>query len=377
MRRVGVGVGAVAAARVSLFSRLGRGGQRRAAALTAIAVAGTFVVTLALLSVGSAAAQSLPGVPPSWLRPPVVAPLSPAALVARTKSADQFRGESAAAALGTAQAVFPGLMSAPVWRGPSLPPGSHVHAYLSSTSAQVAAPNTGRFGLLESSTPLLGHTPSGQSAPVDLGLVAGTGGFVPVSAAVAVQIPASTAGPVVFPGSGIAVGLPGVGAAIKAVVSKDRAYYASVSADEDVSVNAMPQGAEVSVLLRSPAATTTVPLSFALPSGATLRLASPSDPKPQPPGSVVIEQGTSTIGLVGAASGRDAQGQTVSSSRTREGLDDVVDACAASCAGRMAGRDRSAGVRHRHLPESGEHQCVYVSERLGLQHQRSRPGSTR
>lgn len=243
-------------------------------------------------SSSSPAGLQLPSTLPPEAQPPSLASTtaSPAAVSERLRSASEFRGESPAAALSTAQSVFPGAVSAPVWRGPVLPAGSSVRRYLSSSTALVTTPGTRRLGLLDSTASLMGHTAAGAAAPVDLGLVASGGGFAPVSAAVRVQIPASSSGVVSFTASGIGVGLPQAGAPVDALLSHDRAFYGAVSTDEDVSVSAVAQGAEVNVFLRSPAAATDVPLAFTLPAGAVLRLADTSGSKPDPPGSVVIEQ---------------------------------------------------------------------------------------
>ena len=160
---------------------------------------------------------------------------SPGAVRERLRSTSEFRGETPAAALHTAQKVFPGAVSGPVWHGPVLPAGSRVARYLSSSTALIATPGKRAMSLMTSSTSLTGSTATGATAPVNLGLAPDAGGFAPISAPVRVQIPGSTSAPVVFP-SGVRVDLPHTRSGVSAMLSNDHAFYGAASTDEDVAI---------------------------------------------------------------------------------------------------------------------------------------------
>jgi len=248
---------------------------------------------------------------------------SPAARHERSNSLTAFRGESALAALSTASTSFPQLLTAPVWRGPQLPTGVKIQRYIGTAVAVVNGAGGKRGGVLESSVPLVGKTPDGSAAPTDLGLVDAGGLLAPASAAVALRIPRKSSGSLTFPDAGIGVSLMDA-ATTDVQVANDRAFFANVLTDSDLVMQAAPRGgAELSLLLRSPASPSDFTLAFSLPAGDSLEATSQLDLVPAPKGSVAIVNGGTRVGLIPAARAVDAQGTAVAVSYAISGTDQL------------------------------------------------------
>jgi hypothetical protein len=219
----------------------------------------------------------------------------------RAASRSSFRGQSDAQALATARDKFAGLLTSPPLRWPALRSGQELRGYLGDARAVVAEPS-GRLGVIDSTLPLRGETPAGAKAPIDLGLVESGGAYAPRSAAATVRIPRSSSDELRFPDQSFGVSLDRARAQA-ATISSNKAFFANVADDSDLILEPRPLGAELSVVLRSPAAPTSIPLRFAL-SGAQ-RLERSGD------GTVKIADGGKKVGWVGPASAQDAQGRSV------------------------------------------------------------------
>lgn len=229
---------------------------------------------------------------------------------ARLASRQAFRNESSSQALATARDKFPWLVNAPALKWPATGVVAALKGYLNPETAVVDS-GAGRRGLLESSIPLRGTTPDGSDAPIDLNLIdAGGSAYAPRSAATAVRIPASSQDELRFPDRSFGVSLGGA-AARPATISQNKAFFANVVPDGDLVLEPRPQGAELSVVLRSPAAPSEIPLRFDLAAGQQLQLADRTGADPLPAGSVEVVEGAKRVAAIYPASAADADGSAV------------------------------------------------------------------
>lgn len=108
--------------------------------------------------------------------------------------------------------------------------------------------------------------------------------------------------------------------------ASDRAFFANILPDTDVAVTPLPDGAELSVLVRSPDAPEHFALDVKLPGGARLRHAVAKDPIPgDPPRSLEIVRGDRTLGYIHPPVAIDADGQQVPATMGLDGQDIVLD----------------------------------------------------
>ncbi|HKP91225.1 MAG TPA: hypothetical protein VJT75_14775 [Thermoleophilaceae bacterium] len=225
-------------------------------------------------------------------------------------SAQAYSDQSDAEALSTAHEEFEGLLDTPPLKWPPVHAGEDLRGYLSEDTAVVSEPS-GALGLVESTIPLRGETPGGDTAPIDLGLVdVGDSAFAPKSAAAEVRIPDESTEPLRFPEVSVGVELEGA-ASQAASVQSNSAFYANVIEDGDLVLEPQPEGAELSVLLRSPAAPTEIPLRFELPAGAALRMAAGTGSEPLPSGAIEVVDGSRRLASVSPAVAVDADGRDV------------------------------------------------------------------
>ena len=126
----------------------------------------------------------------------------------RERSRRDYRGESDAEALATARRKFPDVVEAPAFKWPPLDRDEKITRYHGPRAAIVREAN-GKHALLESTIPLVGTTPGGDVAPVDLALRDGGGAFEPKSAPVPVRIPKRAADALSFPDASLHVRLEG------------------------------------------------------------------------------------------------------------------------------------------------------------------------
>lgn len=232
----------------------------------------------------------------------------------RAASRTKFRDQSDAEAQATARQHFRGLLDTPPLVWPPRHADQDVHGYLSSHAA-VVSDSSGHGGVVESSLPLFGKSPSGDREPIDLTLIDEGAALVPRSAAAAVRIPKRSEDQLRFTDQGFGVRL-GDADPQTADVSSNKAFFANVVRDGDLVLEPQAQGAELSVVLRSPAAPTSLPLAFDLESGQRLHAAGPS---------VEVLGGDRRIAVVGPAAATDANGATVPVSYRVDGDRVVMD----------------------------------------------------
>lgn len=243
---------------------------------------------------------------------PAVTPTAPAADEPATdpsESRDAYSDQSDSEALATDRDQFDGLLDEPPLKWPPDHPGEDVEGYLSEHTAVVTEAEGGR-GVIASTLPLVGETPGGDSAPIDLTLVESDGGsLVPRSSVTAVRIPDEATGGLRFPDQDFAIKLVGAESQ-DASVQSNKAFFPNAVDDGDYLLEPTPAGAELSTVLRSADAQTTIPLQFELSGGQVLRRPDPDDDR-LPPGSIELADGSDLVAAVFPAIGVDAAGDDV------------------------------------------------------------------
>lgn len=244
---------------------------------------------------------------------------SPAARSARVSSQGAFAHEDDASARSTDQKAFPGWIGAPGLQSLGQATGGKLLRSFGANDALVSDA-AGRTSVVDGELPLLGKTSAGKSAPVDLNLVASGQSFVPSSALDAVSIPGSSDGEVTFP-SGFGMRF-GSGSAVQGSQSGATVFYPNLggeASDTDAVVQAAPEGAEISYVLRSQASPDSQVLSFDLPGGWTLQNAGDQS------GAVeVVANNGNVIANIMPPLASDAQGQTVPAAYQIENGDQLV-----------------------------------------------------
>lgn len=204
---------------------------------------------------------------------------------ARRRSRSAFGHRSAAGALAVDDHVFGPYMRASAYRAPILR-GSSIRRWLSSTSVVVGS-KSGRQGLMQGTVPLMGLTPAGKQAPLNLSVREHGAQLLPDSGLGGFQLPVLASGQADLKAAGIGVRLAGASDAPAQLVS-GKALYANVSTDSDLLLSLAPAGIEISVVLRSPASHRDLPLQFSLPAGDELRATGSLDLPAQPAGGAAI-----------------------------------------------------------------------------------------
>jgi hypothetical protein len=245
---------------------------------------------------------------------------TPAAAGERVASREAFSGQSSQQALATALDAFAGL-SEPVYAGVPLAHGQSVTRYVGDRQAQIEGPGDHGAALI-STLPLVGRTPGGDRAPVDLRLQAVDAGFAPRSTSTPVVLPASASGEVRLTDAGFGVRLAGASDRT-AELTQDRLWFGNVdgvSADTDALIQPAHHGAEISYVLRSASSPEDQVLAFSLPRGAHLTL----DGRPGQQLATIDNLNGTRLGMVAPAAAVDAQGARVETSYTLDGPDRLV-----------------------------------------------------
>lgn len=200
--------------------------------------------------------------------------------------------------------------------------GESVVRVLNRTSALVSD-GAGKRGVLDSSVPLEGQTPGGQSALLDLRLARDGSSWVPNSALGGLRLPDNATGEASFSSLGISVHVAGAAHASAQIV-QGKAFYPNVAKDTDLVLRPTPTGVEVSLVLRSPASPTDISLVFSLPAGDTVRNSGPLDASPTPVGTTEVMQGAKRALSITPSTAVDAQGKEVPVTSTIGGSDRLV-----------------------------------------------------
>ncbi|HKP90736.1 MAG TPA: hypothetical protein VJT75_12285 [Thermoleophilaceae bacterium] len=226
-----------------------------------------------------------------------------------SESRDAYSDQSDAEALATDRDQFDGLLEEPPLEWPPDHRGQDVRGYLSENAAVVTEADGSR-GVIESTLPLRGETPGGDSAPIDLSLVrAGGTSLAPRSSIAAVRIPDEATGELRFPDQDFGIKLAGAEPQ-DASVQSNKVFFANAVDDGDYLLEPTPAGAELSVVLRSADAPTTIPLQFELAGGQALRRTGTDDDR-LPPGSIEVVDGSDRVAAAFPALAADAAGNDV------------------------------------------------------------------
>jgi endonuclease/exonuclease/phosphatase family metal-dependent hydrolase len=290
------------------WAKHGRASARGSAEWLARAVlAALACIAIATLVVSEGAALGDPAAPNGGAA--ATSDSAAAAKDSRAASRDAYRNQTDLEARATVDRQFPWILSAPALRWPASDVDAHVAGYLSDERAVVGR-GPGRRGVVESSVPLRGTTQDGKHAALDLGLVdVGSAALAPKSAAAAVRLPTNSDGQLRFPDQFFGLRLDGARTQA-ATVSQNKLFFPNVVEDGDLVLEPRPAGAELSVVLRSAGAPSTIPLRFDLSAGQRLRLAD-GTAEAAPPGSVEVVDGDERRGVIYPASAMDAEGRPV------------------------------------------------------------------
>lgn len=280
-----------------------------------LALAATATLLLVAMAGASALGQSATDSPPapSSSADPTLTPV---------ESRDAYRDQSDVEALATVRDQFDGLLDTPPLKWPAVQPGEDIHGYLTDNSAVVSEPDGGR-GVIESTLPLRGETPAGHEAAIDLGLVdVSDAASAPRSTAAPVRIPDDSTGELRFPDQSFGISVADANPQ-QAQVESNNAFYANVKSDSDLVLAPRPDGAELSIVLRSADAPTSIPLRFSLADGQRLAQTDATDGTGLPPGSVQMVDDSESLATVYPAIAVDAVGNGVPVSYELDG-DDVT-----------------------------------------------------
>jgi YD repeat-containing protein len=229
----------------------------------------------------------------SWLA-------SPGARAQRAESRMAFHGLSAAASQRLLVHDY-----GPVLAGVTANPAASVARmgsvvrYLSDYRALVRTPHGLRIE--RSSVPLRVEDSAGVKRPIDLGLVAHGGGFMPVAPLTGLSISRNASSGVAVGSSGLRVTLQGADAAGKSIGGQS-VFFGGVGRDMDAVVAPKLGGVELFAVLRSRLSPEQLRYKVALPRGATLNAVAS--------GAVVSRDGV-ILARIPAPSARDAQGNIV------------------------------------------------------------------
>ena len=220
----------------------------------------------------------------------------------RASSRSAYHGQSDREALATVRDKFSSLLDTPTVKAPNPASGQKLDGFVNDFTA-VVSDDAGHRGVMDSSFPVRGKTQSGDSAPIDMGLVdAGASAYAPKSTAADVRIPDDSRGKLRFPDQSFGVSLDGA-AAQGASIESNKAFFANALTDTDLVLEPEPVGAELSVVLRSADAPSSVPLRFDLSGGQHLQL---NDSEPS---SAAVVDGNKQVASIAPATAVDAQGQ--------------------------------------------------------------------
>jgi len=237
---------------------------------------------------------------------------SPASRQERERSRRRYKVLSRADARALGERQFPSVFLPRVWS--PLQGVERRGEFLDSYSARVTLPGGAR-AVAVSSVPLRTRDDDGKLSPVDLDLVAGSGGLRPENPLVDTVIPARSSDPVRVGDIGF-----GLGGDAPVQVENDRAFYADAGGqDIDLMVMPTPSGVESFAQIRSVDAPEEVRMPFDLPAGTRLRSGVGALDA-----AVEIVRGDEVIATVSRPSAVDAQQRPVPVAYRVEGTDLVM-----------------------------------------------------
>ncbi|MGA8352793.1 MAG: hypothetical protein WB698_01320 [Solirubrobacteraceae bacterium] len=193
---------------------------------------------------------------------------TPEALAEDARSRMAFAGYKRGEAVALAKQVFG--IATPRWTPPQDQGSGHITSYVGEDMADEVLPD-GKRVLMDSSVPLRSAQGSGQLKPVALGLGSTASGYVPANPLVPVVIGKSAAEGVAFQ-FGLRMTPTAHAAPESAEVVGNSVFYPGTAKDTDFMLEPRPMGVEASWQLLSAESPTENSLSFALPTGAELKL---------------------------------------------------------------------------------------------------------
>jgi RHS repeat-associated protein len=246
---------------------------------------------------------------------------APAQVAARLTSLTAYANESGSQAAATDSGAFPNWIGQPGYSTSQAVGQAQLGKQFGSSTVQVTN-GDGSHGVMVSSLPLDGTTPSGSSAPLNLNLSNdGAGGYWPDSSLVPVTLPMASTGQVFFPQDSLGLSFSS-GAAVTGQQQGGTVFYPNVGSsgsDTDVVASADPHGAEITYVLRSAQSPQTQTITFSLPSGWSLA-ALPLDPN-----TIQVKDAAGTVqGTLLAPVATDAQGQPVAANYMIQNGNQVV-----------------------------------------------------
>ncbi len=232
-----------------------------------------------------------------------------------------YSDESPSAAWTTDEKAFAGWLTSSVYTGPPVGVGETLERIIGDHDAVIG--DGSRRAVLFSTLPLNGITPTGTSAPINLALQTVAGGYQATSAAVPVTLPGTANGQVQFP-NGLSFSIPSAEGQA-AQVDNNRLFFANITGeggDTDLVMQPRQTGAEVSFVLRSPAATRTgEALQFNLPASDKLELTGPSN---SVQGAQIVDGDGSLVASIMPPTASDAVGRSVPATYSIAGADTLV-----------------------------------------------------
>lgn len=195
---------------------------------------------------------------------------SPAAKQERVESRTAYEELSAGQALVLAKHIHPEAITETSWDPLSSSTGE-VERYVGDYAAVIDEPGQPSDSLVESTTPMLVPTESGELAPVDHSLLQSPGSIEEKNPLAPVDMANAVSEGVLFSDIGVGVSPAGAAGSATAQLARDTAFFANAYRATDYLVRPALGGVEVSYQLRSASSPETFRLDFALPAGAHLQ----------------------------------------------------------------------------------------------------------
>src|SRR3954453_1241795 len=168
---------------------------------------------------------------------------APGAQHERTVTRTAYAHLSRADALRVGRRELEGLFRARLGAPPDLRDGEHAAGYLGDNAMRVSRPGH-PDAIVESTMPLRVTDDAGDKAPVDLTLHSTASAFAPVNAPAPIRIAKDLRDGVRFDGAGFSMKPTGLDGATDGVETSGKVFFANTSADTDLLVAPLPNGAE-------------------------------------------------------------------------------------------------------------------------------------
>jgi RHS repeat-associated protein len=179
--------------------------------------------------------------------------------------------------------------------------------FLSEYKAVVQGPG-GHRDIAISTTPL--RTSDGRAVSLTLGRSGA--GYAPAAAAIPTQIAPSVSQGVSLPSLGVSISMAAAHASVGSLLGRSAVLYPTIATDTDAVITPLPNGVDLSALLRSPSSPQQFDYRLALESGESLRSVG---------GGAQVLRGGQAAAWIPAPTAVDAQGQPVPVTMSVSGSD--------------------------------------------------------